>query len=92
MEKYLRQDADLTALFRGENASLVISPNNKPLNSIDASTSLHHGDFDDDAATVRATLRRILGDGQGKSEVIDFQRSASSLRERRLGADKAAGF
>jgi predicted alpha/beta hydrolase family esterase len=92
MEKYLRRDADLTALFKDENASLVISPNNRPLNSIDASTSLHHGDFDDDPATVRATLRRILGDGQGKSEVINFQRSASSLRERRLGADKAAGF
>jgi predicted alpha/beta hydrolase family esterase len=92
MEKYLRKDADLTALFKGENASLVISPNNKPLNSIDASTSLHHGDFDDDAATVRATLRRILGDGLGKSEVINFQRSASSLRERRVRADKAAGF
>lgn len=92
MEKFLRKDAELTALFKGENASLVISPNNKPLNSIDASTSLHHGDFDDDAATVRATLRRILGDGAGKSEVISFQRSASSLRERRVRADKAAGF
>jgi predicted alpha/beta hydrolase family esterase len=92
MEKYLRKDAELTALFKAENASLIISPNNKPLNSIDASTSLHHGDFDDDAATVRATLRRILDDGAGKSEVINFQRSASSLRERRVRADKAAGF
>jgi predicted alpha/beta hydrolase family esterase len=92
MEKYLRRDAELTAMFKGENASLVISPNNKPLNSIDASTALHHGDFDDDAATVRATLRRILGDGAGKSEAINFQRSASSLRDRRVRADKAAGF
>jgi predicted alpha/beta hydrolase family esterase len=92
MEKYLRKDAELMALFKAENASLVISPNNKPLNSIDASTSLHHGDFDDDSATVRATLRRILGDGAGKSEVINFQRSASSLRERRVRADKSAGF
>lgn len=92
MEKFLRKDAELMALFKGENASLVISPNNKPLNSIDASTSLHHGDFDDDSATVRATLRRILGDGAGKTEVISFQHSASSLRERRVRADKAAGF
>jgi predicted alpha/beta hydrolase family esterase len=92
MEKFLRKDAELTALFKTDNASLVISPNNKPLNSIDASTSLHHGDFDDDAATVRATLRRILNDGTGKSEAINFQRSASSLRERRVRADKAAGF
>jgi len=92
MEKYLRKDAELTALFKGENGNLIISPNTRPLNSIDASTALHHGDFDDDAATVRATLRRILGDGLGKSEVISFQRSASSLRERRVRADKAAGF
>ncbi|MFC4310182.1 C1 family peptidase [Steroidobacter flavus] len=92
MEKFLRKDAELMALFKGDNASLVISPNNKPLNSIDASTSLHHGDFDDDSATVRATLRRILGDGVGKTESISFQRSASSLRERRVRADKAAGF
>ncbi|WP_116811688.1 C1 family peptidase [Steroidobacter cummioxidans] len=92
MEKYLRKDAELTALFKGEHASLVISPNNKALNSIDASTALRHGDFDDDAATVKATLRRILDDGAGKTEVIKFQRSASSLRERRVRADKAAGF
>lgn len=92
MEKYLRKDAELTALFKTDNASLVISPNNKPLNSTEASTSLHHGDFDDDSATVRATLRRILGDGVGKTEAINFQRSASSLRERRVRADKAAGF
>ena len=88
----MRKDVELAALFKGENGSLVISPNNRPINSIDASTSLHHGDFDDDTATVRATLRRILGDGAGKSEVINFQRSASSLRERRVRADKAAGF
>ncbi|HWK51580.1 MAG TPA: hypothetical protein VNR40_16910, partial [Steroidobacter sp.] len=92
MEKYLRKDAELTALFKGDHASLVISPNSKPLNSIDASTALHHGDFDDDTATVKATLRRILDDGAGKSEIIKFQRSAASLRERRVRADKAAGF
>jgi len=92
MEKYLRQDPDLVALFKSGNADLVISPNNKSLNSIDASTSSSHGGFDDDPATVRATLRRMLGDGAPKSESIKFQRSASSLRESRVRADKAAGF
>ena len=92
MEKYVRKDAELQALFKGGNADLVISPNNKPLNAIDASTALHHGDFDDDDATVRATLRRILGDGVPKTGTIKFQRSASSLRESRVGADRAAGF
>jgi hypothetical protein len=92
MEKFLRKDAELMALFKGGNADLVISPNNKAVNSIDASTSLHHGDFDDDGATVKATLRRILGDGVAKSGAISFQRSASSLRESRVRTDKAAGF
>ena len=92
MEKFLRKDAELMALFKGENADLVISPNSKPVNSIDASTALHHGDFDDDGATVKATLRRILGDGVPKSGSISFQRSASSLRDSRVRADKAAGF
>jgi hypothetical protein len=92
MEKYLRQDADLMALFKSGTADLVISPNNKSLGSADAATSLQHGSFDDDDATVRATLRRILGDGLAKSGVIKFQRSAASLRESRVKADRAAGF
>lgn len=92
MEKFLRKDAELMALFKGGNADLVISPNNKPVNAIDASTSSAHGDFDDDGATVKATLRRILDDGATKSGTINFQRSASSLRESRVRADKAAGF
>jgi hypothetical protein len=92
MEKWLRQDEELMALFKSGSADLVIAPNTRPANAIDASTALHHGDFDDDGATVKATLRRILGDGVAKSGVIKFQRSASSLRESRMRADKAAGF
>ena len=89
MEKFLRDDAELMALFKSGNADLVISPNGKSLNAVDASTALHHGDFDDDPATVKATLRRILGDG-AKPVAIKFQRSASSLRESRARTDQAA--
>ncbi len=91
MEKYLREDAELMALFKSGNADLVVSPNNKPVNSVDASTSLHHGDFDDDSATVRATLRRIVGDALPKSGAISFQRSASALRESREQTDRSGG-
>lgn len=90
MEKYLREDAELVALFKSGNADLVVSPNNKPVNSIDAATSLHHGDFDDDSATVRATLRRIVGDTLPKNGAIKFQRSAASLRESRVRADRGS--
>jgi hypothetical protein len=92
MEKYVRADADIMALFKGGNADFVVSPNNKPVGSIDASTALHHGDFDDDSATVRATLRRIVGDGLPKNGMIKFQNSAAALRERRQRADRSAGF
>jgi hypothetical protein len=92
MEKYVRQDAELISLFKSGAADWVISPNGKSLGSADASTSLQHGSFDDDDATVRATLRRILGDGPTKSGAIKFQRSASSLRESRVKADRGAGF
>lgn len=92
MEKYVREDAELMALFKGDTADWITSPNNKSPNSGDASTALEHGSFDDDDATVRSTLRRILGDGITKSSAIKFQRSASSLRESRVKADRAAGF
>jgi hypothetical protein len=92
MEKYLRTDKELMELFKGDNASLVVSPNNKPVNSVDAATALHHGDFDDDTATVRATLRRIIGDVLPTMAAIKFQRSAASLRESRIRADRGAGF
>ncbi len=39
----------------------IRSPNTQKEGSRNASASRHHGDFDDDGATVRATLARILG-------------------------------
>ncbi len=57
MEKFLRKDAELMALFKSGNADLVISPNNKPANGIDAvDVTQHHGDFDDDGATVKCNF------------------------------------
>lgn len=83
MEKYLRADADLQRLLKSGKAELVIAPNTKALDSPDASAATNHGGFDDDKATVRATLRRILGTAVPKSQALSFHRSASSLRERR---------
>jgi hypothetical protein len=39
----------------------VRAPNTEDPKSGRASAAHHHGDFDDDDATVRSTLRRILG-------------------------------
>lgn len=46
------------------------------------STARHHGDFDDDEATVKATLARMLG-GEAVRGGFDFKRTKSSLRMKR---------
>ena len=63
MEKWLAADAELTALFTSGQADLVFSPNSHPEGSITASRSTEHGAFDDDGATVKATIARMLASG-----------------------------
>lgn len=79
MEKFVKQDVSISALFKGKKADWVLSPNAEPVGSINAAQASHHGDFDDDEATVKATLARIVG---ANTEVGDFafERSAASLR------------
>jgi hypothetical protein len=77
MEKFIREDKELKALFERPNAAWVLAPNAVPDGQIEASRARHHGDFDDDAPTLRATLARILDSKANKSEFC-FQRSASS--------------
>ncbi|HSH90309.1 MAG TPA: C1 family peptidase, partial [Ramlibacter sp.] len=60
MEKWLAQDAELTALFTDGKADLVFSPNSKTEGALDAARSKEHGAFDDDGATVKATVARML--------------------------------
>ena len=61
MEKFVNKDKAIAALFKNTNAEWVLSPNDEPLGSRRASTARHHGGFDDDVATLRATLARIVG-------------------------------
>ena len=77
MEKFIRDDKDLMQLFERPNAEWVRSPNTVPDGKEGASRSVHHGDFDDDASTLRATLARIL-DAKTDRSSFSFQRSASS--------------
>jgi hypothetical protein len=69
-------------LFGGKTAQMVRAPNGLPDGEADASHSRHHGDFDDDLATAKATLARILNASQVTAE-FDFRRSAASLADRR---------
>ncbi len=94
MERFIRADRRLERLFAGKSgrAELVLAPNDFPEREADggrprASRARHHGDFDDDLATVRSTLARILGrdaptEAEEESE-IEFQSSAERMSARR---------
>jgi hypothetical protein len=86
MEHWIAKDPALARLFGGGNPNVdwVKAPNQAPEGSPTASTARHHGDFDDDAPTVQATLARILG-RQAIAAELRFEASASSRRDRRRG-------
>ncbi len=86
MDKFASQHGGLSALIKQQRVDYVLAPNANPHGSIDASTASHHGDFDDDAPTVKATLARILGRSKVAAE-FSFERSASSARDKRKALD-----
>jgi hypothetical protein len=83
MAKFVRNDVNLSALFDSPSANWVLSPNSEPEGSRDAARASHHGDFDDDKYTLRATLARILDQPQSKADFM-IHRNASSLRDKRM--------
>ncbi len=89
MEKFIRKDPVLTQLFKSKSSQWVLSPNDAPETSANASRASHHGDFDDDKATLRSTLARILGARQS-SAVFRFAASASSRGDQRRFLARAA--
>ena len=82
MEKFIKADSDLQSLFKTAAADLVLAPNDALEGSPNHSTSSTHGDFDDDDATVKASLARILKITVERKEFV-FNRSESSLRNTR---------
>jgi hypothetical protein len=88
MARFVQQDPDLSKLFTGHNqlggarAEWLQAPNTAEQGVFWHSTSRRHGDFDDDDATIKATLARIL-DASPKPMELRFHRSASSLKDRR---------
>lgn len=69
MARFIAADADLVKLFKGGKADWITAPNTAPAGSLDASTARHHGDFDNDGATVQSTLARIIGKTAGPAGV-----------------------
>jgi hypothetical protein len=60
----------------------VLSPNAVAEGRPGSSRSTTHGGFDDDSATLKATLARILGESPGAVEFA-HHRSQASQRSRR---------
>lgn len=97
MEKWLARDTELSQLFTSGAADLVFSPNSQAEGTTAASRSSAHGGFDDDMATVRATLARITGAAgteggaapQGNM-AFDFHSSGAALRGRREQLERSA--
>jgi hypothetical protein len=87
MQKFIDADSELKALFHGDGAELVLAPNSHAVGSPLASNAAHHGDFDDDTATLRATIARIT-DAKRSTATMDFHRSLSSSRDRRRGMER----
>ena len=87
MEKCILKNRKLMQLIKNHDAvDWVLAPNDESEGSRDASRAKQHGDFDDDAHTVKAGLARILGKSTVSAEFSfahspEFQRA----RRRKLG-------
>jgi hypothetical protein len=92
MQKFIAADTVLSRLF-GPNgqADWVIAPNTNPENSASASRAKSHGDFDDDKATVLATLARVLGKTKAAAP-IEFAASNQHKRAVRRKIDQMRDF
>jgi hypothetical protein len=92
MEKAINNDPVLKKLFAaGGAAEWVRTPNSDALGLATASGAKHHGDFDDDKATVLATLARIVNKGKTALSV-DFNRSTQGKRALRRSIDDMPDF
>ncbi|NQT14626.1 MAG: C1 family peptidase [Planctomycetes bacterium] len=80
MEKFINRDPVLKGLFDNGAADWIRAPNTEPLGTPDHSGAQHHGDFDDDAGTLQATLARIL-DVPSMSVEPTRHWSASAMRD-----------
>lgn len=83
LERCVGADPALFDLLTGARCDWIPSPNGLPEGDPNGSNAEHHGDFDDDPATVQATLARILGPPPARIHDFTFHRSASSRAENR---------
>jgi hypothetical protein len=87
-------DAAIRTLFTSGAADRIIAPTHGlPAGNPDSSEAKHHPDFDDDRATVLATLARILNSAKAASNApIGFSSGTSKRRETRRKIDQMPDF
>jgi len=88
MERFIRSDNRLKKWFNGRKRQWVLSPNTASPGTPGHSTALHHGDFDDDRATLLATLAWVLGRPLPATE-MDVHHSKAALHDRRKRIEEA---
>lgn len=69
-------------LFASQSATWILSPNSET-NTLKAFNSTSHGGFDDNRATVKGTLARIIGSPVSRSAPVELTASASSSKDHR---------
>lgn len=87
MEKFIRADPAVHALFSNKSATWVLAPNHSS-DPLTASGTTRHGDFDDDKPTVKGTLARILSSTSGLAP-FEFAPSAAGRQDRRSTLESA---
>ncbi len=94
MEKFASRNGALKALLKEGKAEWVTSPNDRPEGDAGASRATAHGAFDDDKATVLATLARILGrksSGKVAESTLSFRTGKSRLQGTRERLNRVDG-
>jgi hypothetical protein len=80
MERFVTRTPGLAEWLTSGGREWVRAPNDLPAGAPGASGARRHGDFDDDQATVRGTLARVLG-GRGGARPLRMERTDAGRRE-----------
>ena len=90
LQKCVDADPAIRAIFSGGIADRIVAPTTGlPLGNPNSSEAKHHPDFDDDRATVLATLARILGSARAAAGApLGFTSGEARKREIRRKIDK----
>jgi hypothetical protein len=94
LQKCVDADPAIRAIFADGTADRIIAPTHglRP-GDRDSSEAKHHPDFDDDRATVLATLARILGNASAAADApIGFTSGSAKRRETRRKIDQMPDF